>query len=125
MNDHIYEETYTKAQMREAWQEAADDTLLHTRPTFTRFMAALNKPLIHPNVPVMYDSKHDEGLICLAEDLVSMDTNIRVLIPEETVREIARRAITRHTAPTRVVGAMREVDRDIADYRVNGPGDTP
>lgn len=89
-------------------------------------IARLNPPAIHPDVPVMYDQNGDSYVTNgkYVGSKYPKRGNIRVLIPEETAREIARRAITRHARnPDDVEFAMAEVDRDIADYRRNGPGD--
>ena len=111
--------------MRAAWQEVVDDTLSHTRPTFSSFMAALNKRTVHRDVPVLLKYKNGDTCVCYASEtrMASDTVSVNVLIPEETAREIAWWAITRLVEMGGCIDeAMAEIDRAIADYRVNGPG---
>lgn len=125
MSSHTDEETYTKAQMREAWQEAADDTMSHTRPTFAAFMAELNKSAIHPKCPVMVDGWPAEDVDNAVAYFGVCDhaaTNIRVLILAETVTQMLIDIFHGYDKESHTLEeVLRDMKAEIADYRLNGP----
>ncbi len=128
MSDHTEEKSFTKAEMREAWQEAADDTLSHTRPTFTAFMAALNKSTIHSGAPVIADcARRDEGetIVLKYNEMRDCDSNPRVLILIDIVKRWDLEFEKLVGRGEKGWAAMMDWKAaKIADYIRNGPKET-
>jgi len=118
---------HTDEEIRAAAERATDDYAMgYGKELVDKIMAELNRPAIHPSVAVFYD--HLQGgldLLDWSHNLGIHATNIRVLIPVETAREIVRRAIEGHANIQAADQALKEVDRDIAHFQTHGPEGTP
>ena len=78
------ERTYTEEQIRAAWDRAMQDRTAG----YHDLIIELEKPAIHPDVPVMYEHEPTRGrVLCFAEALESDKRFLQILIPDGMVRE--------------------------------------
>jgi hypothetical protein len=125
MSSHTDEETYTWAQIEDAYDEAHKTNVMRGKAALK---TRLNRSAIHSGVPVMYiDDLGDRGIEWaenMSQSRYKSATNLHVLIPKETAREMLVRSISGLGFQSDRQRAIENFDQDIADYRRNGPGDS-
>ena len=112
--------TYTEEQIRVACEEVRQRSVFDLSAYGDIVMEALTKPDIHPDVPVMYEHEPTRGrVLCFAEALESDKRRLQILIPEDKVREIVRRA-AEHTGGNTRDRMLELADALLDEYRRTG-----